>query len=393
MKRILSAFRAAPARGNYADAGDFLRVASVGLIGWYHIWQQSWLNPNLTIGSCTLQFYPLVACGYMFVDLMLLLSGFLLMLGWLDGRGRDLRSFYTARAARILPSYLLCMAVMLFVFALPGKLYGTPKHMWTDVISHLSFTHNLFEDSYRFTHLNGALWTLAVEVQFYLVFPILARCFRKEPAWTWCAMAAVGILSRIAMELFLEDTTFYVNRLSAMMDVYANGMLAACIYKKLAGRPQKTCFAWICTVLTGLSAWLIYEIICRQYGMRGAGLIHFGQAFWRFPLSALGCIFLVCGSLSIRLVRGLFSNRCVRFLSGLSFNFYIWHQFLAVKLKEWRIPYYEGTNPNQAGLQPWQNRYTFCCFAGALLVSMAITYLVEKPCAWAIKRALSRKGT
>ena len=114
---------------------------------------------------------------------------------------------------------------------------------------------------------------------------------------------------------------------------------------------------------------------------------------WRFPLSALGCVFLVCGSRSIRLMRALFSNRVVRFLSGLSFNFYIWHQFLAVKLKAWRIPYYEGENPNQAGLQPWQNNYTLLCFAAALALSLLITYLVEKPCArWIKRRRSARKG-
>ena len=112
----------------------------------------------------------------------------------------------------------------------------------------------------------------------------------------------------------------------------------------------------------------------------------------RFPLSLSGAVFLVCGSRSIGLLRALLSNRPVRFLSGISFNFYIWHQFLAVKLKEWRIPFYEGTNPNQAGLQPWQNRYTFCCFAGALLVSLAITYLVEKPCARWGRRRLESAG-
>ena len=166
MNRIKSLFLPAKLRADYADAGDFLRVMCVALVGWFHIWQQSWQNPDLHLFGRTLRIYPLVACGYMFVDLMLLLSGFLLMLGHLSGRGRSPRAFYAARAARILPSYLLCIAVMLFAVALPGRLYGTQKHMWTDILAHLSFTHNLFADSYTHTKLNGALWTLAVEVQF-----------------------------------------------------------------------------------------------------------------------------------------------------------------------------------------------------------------------------------
>lgn len=60
MKRL---FLPGKIRRDYADAGDFLRVAAVGFVGWFHIWQQSWLNPNLQIGGFLVDFYPLVACG------------------------------------------------------------------------------------------------------------------------------------------------------------------------------------------------------------------------------------------------------------------------------------------------------------------------------------------
>ena len=93
MKRLKSLFLPGKSNSTYADAGDFLRVICVGMIGWYHIWQQSWLNPDLQLFGRSFRLYPAVACGYMFVDLMLLLSGFLLMLSFLSGRGRDLRDF------------------------------------------------------------------------------------------------------------------------------------------------------------------------------------------------------------------------------------------------------------------------------------------------------------
>ena len=392
MKRLKSLFLPVRVRANYADAGDFLRVASVALVGWFHIWQQSWQNPDLQLFGHSFRLYPMVACGYMFVDLMLLLSGFLLMLGWQAGRGRNLKEFYTARAARILPSYLLCIAVMLVLtFLVPGNGYASARHLWTDLLAHLSFTHNLFPESYVQTHLNGALWTLAVEVQFYLIFPFLARVFHRRPARTYLCMVLLAMLIRLSIYLFAEDSALYFNRLSAMLDVYANGMLAAHIYRKLAKKPRSAWRAWLSTALTLLAAVGIYRILCAQHMRSGSEAIRHGQMIWRFPLSALGAVFLVCGSRSICLLRALFSNRIVRFLSGLSFNFYIWHQFLSVQLKQWRIPYYEGENPNRAGLQPWQNNYTLTCFAAALLLSLVITYLVERPCARRIKRRRSAR--
>ena len=87
----------------------------------------------------------------------------------------------------------------------------------------------------------------------------------------------------------------------------------------------------------------------------------------------------------------LLSNPLTRFLSGISFNFYIWHQFLAVQLKKLRIPPYTGSSPNQEGQQPWQSRYTLCCFAAAIIASVLITYLVEKPCARLIKSCAARR--
>ena len=394
MKQIKALFLPARQRADYADAGDFLRVFSVGMVGWFHIWQQSWQNPDLHLFGHSFRLYPMVACGYMFVDLMLLLSGFLLMLGWQSGRSRNLKDFYTARAARILPSYLLCIAVMLVLtFLVPGNGYASARHLWTDLLAHLSFTHNFFPESYVQTHLNGALWTLAVEVQFYLIFPFLARAFHRAPVRVWCNMVALAMLIRLMTLLCAENSALYFNRLSAMLDVYANGMLAAHIYRKLAKKPRSAWRAWLSTALTLLAAVGIYRILCAQHMRSGPEAIRHGQMIWRFPLSALGAVFLVCGSRSICLLRALFSNRVVRFLSGLSFNFYIWHQFLSVQLKQWRIPYYEGENPNRAGLQPWQNHYTLTCFAAALALSLVITYLVEKPCArWIKRRASARKA-
>ena len=73
------------------------------------------------------------------------------------------------------------------------------------------------------------------------------------------------------------------------------------------------------------------------------------------------------------------------FLAGISFNMYIWHQYIAVKLKEFRIPYWEGSvPPNQLGDKVWMWKYQILCIAVSLVVAVAMTYLVEKPLTKAI---------
>ena len=71
----------------------------------------------------------------------------------------------------------------------------------------------------------------------------------------------------------------------------------------------------------------------------------------------------------------------MRFLSAISFNFYIWHQYLAVKLRQWRIPPSASLEPNFDGEMPWQWQYTLLAFLLSLAVAVLITYAFERPIA------------
>ena len=279
---------------------------------------------------------------------------------------------------------------MLFGFALPQKLYASPAKLWGDLLPHLSFTHNLFYSASTDTKLNGALWTLAVEVQFYLLFPLLARAFTKKPALSYVCMAAFSLLVRYRLCLWEEDVSLYFNRLSAMLDVYANGMLAANLYFQLNKKPDKPWRAWLSTALTVCACIGICRIFSRQAYSPTMTQLHRGQMTWRFLLSLLGSVFLVCGSRSIRLMRLLFSNPVTGFLSEISFNYYIWHQFLAVRLRRWYIPPYTGDGSLAEGQMSWQRPYTLSCVCAALLTAILVTYLVERPCARLIKRKYLR---
>ena len=386
----LSLSNVQPAPPDYAAAGDLMRVFCVFMVGWYHIWQQSWLSPVLTAGPVTLNMYPYVRAGYMFVDLMLMLSGFLLYLPYANGKERSPREFYLRRALRILPSYWLCMAVML-VFAVTSPDFTDFPRLMKDLAAHLTFTQNLFQLSYTATRLNVALWTLAVEVQFYLLLPALAPVFRRQPLICYLLMVGAALSFRTLWTAQMPDTTLFINRLPNMLDVYANGMLAAHLYAKLAGREDRRgLIAVIGTALLAAGAWGALWVVGEQATIGGYDALRQGQLDHRWLLSACGAATLLGGSLSFSPVRRLCSNRAVRFLSGVSFNFYIWHQWLAVKLKAWRIPpYIAEENPNMAGEMPWQLHYTLLCFVGALILATVITYAIEKPAA----RAGGKKGT
>lgn len=51
----------------------------------------------------------------------------------------------------------------------------TGRFLLRDLVSHLTYTQMFAYDTYYATNLGGALWTLALEMQLYLLFPLLAR--------------------------------------------------------------------------------------------------------------------------------------------------------------------------------------------------------------------------
>ena len=371
-----------PPRPEYAAAADLLRALCVGLVGWYHIWQQSWLSPVLSLGAVHIDLTGCVRAGYMFVDLMLVLSGFLLYLPYANRAERPAGPFYLRRGLRILPSYWLCLLVML-AFSVAAPDFSNPGQLAEDLLAHLGFVHNLWGFSYNGTRLNVVLWTLAVEVQFYLVFPALAPVFRRRPVVTYLAMTGAGLSVMLLWTLPMQDTTLFVNRLPNMLVVYANGMLGAHLYARLCKMEKyQRLRAAAATALWVASAWGIFAIVTAQSHASGYDALRAGQLRWRWLLSACGAGFLVGGSLGFGALRAALSNRVVRFLAGISYNFYIWHQWLAVKLKAWRVPPYRAEiNPNMAGEMPWQLHYTLLCFASALMLATALTYLVERPAA------------
>ena len=373
-------------RQRYFAAADVLRVLCIFTVAWFHIWQQSWLDPSFTLGGHYVNVQRIVRRGYMLVDPLLLLTGFLLYRPLVRGGGKiaDVREFYFRRLARIVPCYLLAVLVAAAFAAVRGTAVGAPP-LWRDLLAHLTFTHTFSMPSYYWTSLNAALWTVAIEMQFYLVFPLLARAFGKRPYLTAALMTAAALACRAAVSL-LPEVQLYFNQLPGMLDLYALGMLAAHLLESKPDARRRWAFLPAAVLaLLGMLAVLWAQNPPDERGIKIA------QMVWRLPLGLCGAAFLYCSGRVPERADRVFGNRAVRFLSAISYNFYIWHQYLAVKLKEFHIPAYTSDPPQMYEGAAWQRKYTLVCFAGALVLAAALTYLVEKPAARALLRLWKRK--
>ncbi len=373
---------------------DGLRVLLVFIVAWYHFWQQSWLGP--AVGSYSLDF--LVRAGYMPVDGTILLSGFLLFLPYarsmlMDEPIPDRRWFYRRRVMRIVPSFYFITLVMLFCVALPWGLYYSPKNMVKDVFMHFTFTFTFDPYTYISTPIGVASWTLAIEMQAYLLFPFIARWAMRRPAATMLGMGALAWLWRAWCLWAFTDYGMVVNQLPSFLDVYALGMGAALLYVKLCQLWQrvKRPILWECGATAAvIAAVLLLEKLLRAQAYYN-GNIQAGQMIHRFPLAALLAVLAVCLPFTVLPLRKLMGNRVTAFLAGISMNYYLIHQNLAVHLKRLGIPYSAFDLPNQAGDRVWQYQYTFLCFGLSLVMAVLVTYLIEKPGARLLKR-LFEKG-
>lgn len=375
------------------------RAIMVLLVANFHIWQQGWLWQTFRIGPLTLELDFLTRSSYIFVDGMILLSSFLLFLPYARAMEEPYPlpktgDFYLTRLARIVPSYVASVLLMLFLVAIPQKLFHSSQALHLDLWTHLTFTHTFFRAPYQYSQINGVLWTVVIEMQMYLLFPLIGRLAKRQPAWTLIVLTALGWLYRAVVYYRVEDTSMLINQLPAFLDVYAIGMLGAIIYcklRKVLGDPdgrQSPVIRLSGLMLFAAGLVLITCILRLQSteGVKGITELRLGQLRYRLPL-ALSLMICMLGAMFMPGVfRWLLSNRLMRFLATISYNFYIWHQVLAVQIARHWFP--EGFP--QVAERNLQWAFTVLCFSLSTLVAMAFTYGLEQPCTQWIRKSVKR---
>lgn len=161
---------------------DTLRAVAIVWVMLFH----SYLVGGLGDG-----FGVLERSGWMGVDLFFVLSGYLIgtqVLTSLRDTGRlDLRAFYVRRATRILPAFLVVLA--LYACWPAWREVPEMQPLW----QFLTFTFNLLVGSdarFAFSHV----WSLCVEEHFYLVFPFLAIAMTRQPSTARSVALGVAVV-------------------------------------------------------------------------------------------------------------------------------------------------------------------------------------------------------
>jgi peptidoglycan/LPS O-acetylase OafA/YrhL len=142
--------------------------------------------------------------GFAGVDVFFVISGFLIsgiVFEQLEAGRFSLWNFYARRARRILPALLLVIAVTLLCgwrLLLPDEL----RELGKEAAGGAGFVANLvfWEDSNYFTARDSFrpllnLWSLGVEEQFYVVWPLILVLMFRLRAGAWAAILPIGLAS------------------------------------------------------------------------------------------------------------------------------------------------------------------------------------------------------
>lgn len=152
--------------------------------------------PDVTSGDRLV--HRVLGAGWAGVDLFFVLSGLLITTLLLDAKGapRYYRTFYGRRAVRIFPLYYGFLAAYFLVVVRHGTT-GNDHYLWHEQGWWWSYLDNWWLAFVRRTEppnyfWTGPFWSLAVEEQFYLVWPTLVLLLTRRRLAIVCGLIIVG---------------------------------------------------------------------------------------------------------------------------------------------------------------------------------------------------------
>ncbi|RYY55744.1 MAG: acyltransferase [Chitinophagaceae bacterium] len=312
--------------------------------------------------------------GWTGVDLFFVLSGYLISSqlfaqierdGWFSSK-----EFFIKRVFRILPAYLLVLAVYFLVPASHEREGLAP--LW----KYLTFTQNFGLDLAHYGTFSHA-WSLCVEEQFYLLLPVTLlvllklKLFRKG-WWLLLLLFAGGFLVR-----YYSYETFVAGQENSVLKWYE--YLYYPTYNRMDG------------LLAGVSVAAVFRykplwkaVMVKYAGLFFlAGLLFFTGAFFFlsdqydltstvfiFPVISIGFACLVVAAVSPDFFLYRFHSRISSMIAALSYAVYLSHKIVIHLMQDWL---------GKLGMKVNGLPVFFICIVSCFLVAWIIHLLVEKP--------------
>ena len=304
-------------RLEYIGGLDGIRAAAVVVVMIGHMPYKSDISSTHLLG------------GYLGVSTFFTLSGFLitrlLLAEWGRGSGVDLKQFWTRRAKRLLPALYVCLAAAMLLAMVDVSIREVD--LGRQIVATLLYFKNGYH-LYFGGSLGAALfplWSLSIEEQFYLLFPLLfvgaTRLFGRRAVWVF---AALGSASYLLMRTVSSQGTYngwrnaYYSTPTRASEILAGVLLAYVVTSDWFGRWRRhrsfTIAAQMIGVLGGLGLlWIWHTAAIRWDNLHR----------WTLLCSiATACLILAC--LSRGPVTWALELRPIRWMGRVSYGAYLY---------------------------------------------------------------------
>jgi peptidoglycan/LPS O-acetylase OafA/YrhL len=315
MRREESRRRHAEKLSNYLPGLDGLRALAVLAVLLYHA-RPEWL-PG----------------GFLGVEVFFVISGFIITRGllqeWKEAGRIDLPGFWLRRARRLLPAlFLLLAGVMAY-----ASLYETDvvASLRSDVLAALAYVTNwhliLGDQSYFASFEKPSLllhlWSLAIEEQFYLIWPLLLAgllpLLRKKGTFV---LVVAGIAASTAAMVALYQPSVDTSRIYYGTDTRAAGLLVGAGLAFLLSNSQLGAAGrshWLMT-LAGIAA--LGGLTAASYLITETGSVLYEGGFLAVSLMSAALIFAATRPNRLARLLGLAP---LRWVGMRSYGIYLWH--------------------------------------------------------------------
>lgn len=273
--------------------------------------------------------------GFVGVDVFFVISGFLItriIVKGMESGAFSLWTFYARRARRIFPALIVVLLVTLgigWVLLLPEEWERLGAH----VVAGAFFSSNLllfsesgyFDNESRFKPLLH-LWSLGVEEQFYLIWPLLLLCIWKLPRYRMALGALLALASFVSCLYATQanPTAAFYLPFNRFWELWVGALLG--IFKL---RHEVTSVGFRLNETTAADT-LAKSIV----SMLGLGLIVGSMIVlsntdpfpgWRALLPVTGTALVIAAGQRAWVNKKLLSNRVVVYIGLISYPLYLWH--------------------------------------------------------------------
>lgn len=318
-----SAGKAVP-RDAHVDALTGIRALAAGWVVAYHLWLIA-AKPAIGLPALRIDLTPLLAMGWLGVDIFFVLSGFVLTWQVLHDRRaatpfaggrfwRDAGTFVRRRVLRVYPAYFATLTVLL---PLGWQGLTTPADDLRDVALHLVMAHNVVP-AYAST-INGVYWSMPFEWQFYLVFPLLVLpLLAHRTAWLLAGGVTAAVLAKLVSATMGPGAE--IAQLPWRIDEFVVGMAAAAVAVRVAVPARaRTALAWL-----GIASLVVgaYAIAARDAIWWQPGALPFVRAAW---IDATVAALVIGLTATGGRVSRFFALPPLVWLGTISYSVYLWH--------------------------------------------------------------------